>query len=310
LLPISAAVNVTLEPAAIVYAEESRVAEMGSVPIAGGDGGGGGGGRIAYQYRTLVASGTATVTGGTSGFRTTSGATGPSTHGEPAGAPGVVTMRQAPSAVTSAASALSTSGATLNGTVNPRGTQTTYHFELGPTTGYGTTVPATETAVGADALDHAVADPVAGLAPGTTYHYRLVATDALGFVTAGSDVAFTTASPDPVGTDPTGSDPTGPDPTGPGTDVSDTAPPETTIGKAPKRVATKHASAKVKFSFASSEPGSTFECRLDKKPFAPCTSPAKLRAKLGKHRFDVRATDPAGNADLSPASLRFKIVAD
>ena len=65
----------------------------------------------------------------------------------------------------------------------------------------------------------------------------------------------------------------------------------------------------VKFKFKSSEPGSSFECKLDKKPFKPCKSPKKLkRLKKGKHKFRVRAIDAAGNTDASPAKDKFKVV--
>ena len=56
--------------------------------------------------------------------------------------------------------------------------------------------------------------------------------------------------------------------------VPDTTAPETTITKAPKKkVKTKKKRAKAKFEFISTEPGSTFTCSLDGKPFAPCSSP-------------------------------------
>jgi hypothetical protein len=89
----------------------------------------------------------------------------------------------------------------------------------------------------------------------------------------------------------------------------DTTPPQTKIKKHPRKVVkTKHAKAKVKFTFKSSEPGSTFECKLDKKKFKSCKSPKKLKVKVGKHRFQVRATDAAGNTDPSPATRKFKVV--
>jgi subtilisin family serine protease len=57
------------------------------------------------------------------------------------------------------------------------------------------------------------------------------------------------------------------------------------------------------FKFRSTEPGSTFECRLDGRPFKPCASPRRFRQVPAKrHRFQVRATDPVGNADPSPAA--------
>jgi outer membrane protein OmpA-like peptidoglycan-associated protein len=56
------------------------------------------------------------------------------------------------------------------------------------------------------------------------------------------------------------------------------------------------------------EPGASFECRFDGGGWAPCTSPAKVsRLKRGKHVFEVRQTDAAGN--VSAASVeRFTVV--
>jgi hypothetical protein len=63
------------------------------------------------------------------------------------------------------------------------------------------------------------------------------------------------------------------------------------------------------FAFSSTEPGSTFLCRYDGKPYAPCTSPFTTpKLKLGKHRFDVVATDVAANRDQTPATFLWKIV--
>jgi hypothetical protein len=161
-----------------------------------GDGGGGGGGRIAYQYRTLVASGAAIVNGGASGARSTSGGITPGTgHSlDASGAPGVVTKAQAATAVTGPATAVSSAGATLNGTVNPNSNATSYYFQYGTTGAYGSQTPAGPAAIGSDAADHVVSQPLAGLSPNTTYHYRLVAVDALGFTTFGSDIGFTTSA--------------------------------------------------------------------------------------------------------------------
>ena len=63
----------------------------------------------------------------------------------------------------------------------------------------------------------------------------------------------------------------------------------------------------------SSEPGSSFECRFDSDPFeAMLRAPAAHRQPCssladGSHTFEVRAIDPAGNPDPSPASRSFTV---
>ncbi|HEY5816621.1 MAG TPA: hypothetical protein VIS95_09845 [Solirubrobacterales bacterium] len=85
-----------------------------------------------------------------------------------------------------------------------------------------------------------------------------------------------------------------------GKDKDKTAP-QTTILK--KKIKGRTA----KFRFVSSEAGSTFECKLDKKKFKPCRSPKKYkRLKPGKHVFQVRAVDAAGNRDKTPAKRKFR----
>jgi hypothetical protein len=62
------------------------------------------------------------------------------------------------------------------------------------------------------------------------------------------------------------------------------------------------------FAFSASEPGSTFECSLDAAPFTPCVSPVEYAAlREGVHTFEVRAIDPAGNTDPTPASFSWTI---
>ena len=76
--------------------------------------------------------------------------------------------------------------------------------------------------------------------------------------------------------------------------------PQTTITKRPHRRTRKRTA---RFAFGSTEAGSSFECRLDRAGFAPCVAPVKYRRlKRGRHRFEVRAIDAAGNADPSPAT--------
>ena len=62
-------------------------------------------------------------------------------------------------------------------------------------------------------------------------------------------------------------------------------------------------SRRAKFRFSADEPGSTFECRLDKRPFKPCLSPFKRTVAPGRHNFRVRSTDAAGNRDSTAAKF-------
>jgi len=86
----------------------------------------------------------------------------------------------------------------------------------------------------------------------------------------------------------------------------DTAPPNTRITRGPAG-ATKAQQAK--FRFASTEPGSRFQCKLDKKAWKSCRSPKTYRGlQLGAHTLRVRAIDTAGNVDPSPAKKQWKIL--
>ena len=102
-----------------------------------------------------------------------------------------VALGAAPSATTSAASTVNSTSATLNGTLNPNKENTTYHFDYGLTTSYGSSTP--NAAQGGNA-SKAVSATVSGLQPSTTYHFRLVASNPSGTST-GQDMAFTTAAP-------------------------------------------------------------------------------------------------------------------
>jgi hypothetical protein len=81
-------------------------------------------------------------------------------------------------------------------------------------------------------------------------------------------------------------------------------PPETTITRGPKDKTKKK---RATFEFSATEPGSTFLCSVDGKPFAACPSPHEVKVKKGKHRLDVQAVDPGGTPDPSPASDGWKV---
>ena len=70
------------------------------------------------------------------------------------------------------------SSATLSGTVNPNGKETTWHFEYGTSYSYGTNT-SSQTA-GNGSTDIQVEKTITGLSPSTTYYYRLVATNSDG----------------------------------------------------------------------------------------------------------------------------------
>ncbi len=81
----------------------------------------------------------------------------------------------------------------LGATVDSGGIQTSYRFEYGSTSAYGSSTPIPEGSVGEGLESHAVWASASGLAPGSTYHYRVVATSELGTV-YGPDQTFTTLS--------------------------------------------------------------------------------------------------------------------
>ncbi len=67
--------------------------------------------------------------------------------------------------------------------------------------------------------------------------------------------------------------------------------------------------AAITINFSASEAASAFGCRLDKGPYAPCSSPLVLsKLKGGSHTFRVRASDAVGNVDVTPARHRFRVV--
>lgn len=105
------------------------------------------------------------------------------------------TSPEAPAVLTGSASALGQTSATLNGTVDPNGTEvTSCHFEYGATEAYGSSAPCSPSSPGSGSSPVAVSAPVSGLTAGTTYHLRLVATGA-GGTGEGSDQSFTTPTP-------------------------------------------------------------------------------------------------------------------
>jgi hypothetical protein len=98
-----------------------------------------------------------------------------------------------PTVSTGGSSAITESLATLAGAIDPHAWNTTYHFQYGTSTAYGSSWPTVDTDMGALTGAQPVTITVQKLQPATTYHYRLVATNP-GGTTYGTDQAFTTNS--------------------------------------------------------------------------------------------------------------------
>ncbi len=109
-------------------------------------------------------------------------------------AQGAAYVSSVPVIATMPVTSVSQTQATLNGSVNPGGNQVTdCHFEWGTTIGYGQSAPCSPPpASGSSAVQ--VSAPLAGLTPNTTYHFRVVVSNAsvTGIGADGADQSFTT----------------------------------------------------------------------------------------------------------------------
>jgi len=120
-----------------------------------------------YYYRIVAKSARGTIEGGNVSFQT---------------------LALPPEVTTTAASHVGETEATLNGTVNPKGLDTHYHFEYG-TTGW-TSTPEGDAGSGSSTLSESAT--VTGLVANTTYHYRLTAVNTQGATGAGTEGTFRT----------------------------------------------------------------------------------------------------------------------
>jgi NHL repeat len=107
------------------------------------------------------------------------------------------TTQAAPPTVVSAGASPAATTAVLRGRINPQNSTTAYRFEYGTDTSYGTTVPVPDGNAGTGTTVVQVSEPIGGLQPSTTYHFRLVATN-LGGTTTSADETFTTSSGEPT----------------------------------------------------------------------------------------------------------------
>ena len=104
-------------------------------------------------------------------------------------------QQAAPTVSTGAATAVKQHAATLHGTVRPNGTNATWFFQFGTTNAYGRKT--SNRTVSAGQGTQSVSRNITGLLSGTTYHYRIVATNSSG-TSLGADRTFTTTGPTQV----------------------------------------------------------------------------------------------------------------
>lgn len=109
------------------------------------------------------------------------------------GAPAAAVAASAPGVSTVSAVKVTQSTATVRGAVNPRDVQTSYLFQYGPTKAYGSTTPTV--AIGKGTTAKAVSADLAGLAPATVYHFRIVATSGAGTSRSGDRTFKTLKQP-------------------------------------------------------------------------------------------------------------------
>ncbi len=116
-------------------------------------------------------------------------------YGTTYGADQAFSTGTAPLAQTDAPANIDSTGATLNGTIDPHGTEVEYYFEYGLTPEYG--LSTAQTSAGSGDFDVEASETIAELSPGVTYHYRLVAVDD-STKQYGSEVTFTTTALPPL----------------------------------------------------------------------------------------------------------------
>jgi predicted lipoprotein with Yx(FWY)xxD motif len=126
-------------------------------------------------------------------------------------------------------------GFELKGTVYPYGNDTTWHFEYGTTTAYGQSAPMPDADAGTETLVP-VSQLITGLAADTTYHYRLVSTNAVEGTSESADRTFSTSETATTTPPPGGGSPTTPG-TGPTETTGGSGATATIGGKGPKTVA-------------------------------------------------------------------------
>ncbi|HVY78365.1 MAG TPA: hypothetical protein VG898_07670 [Solirubrobacterales bacterium] len=243
-----------------------------------------------------------------------------------------------PTATTGAATGIGEAGATLTGTLGAGGSGTAY-FQYGTTAAYGASTAIQ--GVGTSHNPRQLAAAVGGLAPGTTYHFRLVAENS-GGVAYGDDRTFTTnAHGDPPKPEPPKPDPPKPEPPEPPCCEPDPGNPPRVLlvqnvrqSTARWRVGNRLAT----ISRAKPPVGTTFSFSLNERATVTLTFTRRVRARTvtagrltfaghdgtnkvafqgrispkkklepGRYTLVITAANPAGMRS-SPKSLNFTIV--
>jgi hypothetical protein len=117
---------------------------------------------------------------------------GSNSFGATTGADAQFTTPGPPQIMNEPTSAITHEAATLNAKIDPGELETTYHFQYGETTSYGTETPVGKLPAGEAFAP--VSAPLTGLKIGTVYHYRLIAENSDG-KTTGPDRTFETVPP-------------------------------------------------------------------------------------------------------------------
>lgn len=82
-------------------------------------------------------------------------------------------------------------------------------------------------------------------------------------------------------------------------------PVDTLLAKRPAKQTRKRLA---KFTFSAVGEAVSFECKLDRRPFAPCTSPFRRRLAAGPHIFQVRAVGLGSLPDPTPEAFHWRIL--
>jgi hypothetical protein len=126
-----------------------------------------------YHYAVVAYNGNATTTGPQQSFTTS--------PAEPSTPPVVGSQ---------SAQFVNENSAVIEAEINPGGAETTYAVQYGTTTAYGSSTPGPVAIAPATSAQGTIT-ALTGLAPGTTYHYRIVASNGAG-TGYGPDATFTT----------------------------------------------------------------------------------------------------------------------